>query len=122
MWKIAAAGSHVTREMYEEIFPGCRVKEWQPVQKKIRSKRMIQAIEVIKEQFKRTSKPLHPHTVYTAIEMSKTNFCKMRRDKQFIHALEDMGIEERRQGNGAWAFELSYVAYGFGPEVEHRAA
>jgi hypothetical protein len=117
VWHVAAAASGVTKDMYQEVFPGCVVKDWQPVERKIRSRRILEALEIIMVHFKRTKEALRFVEVYTVLGFSRGNFRnRIRLNKQFQRELQKLGICE--VGN---TFDLSYRAYGFEDDFEIAA-
>jgi hypothetical protein len=116
-WHVASAASGVTKDLYREDFPECVVKDWTPVEKKIRSKRILEALEIIKAHFKRTKEALRFSIVYNAMAMAKGDFrTRVRRNVQFQREMSKLGICE--VGN---TFDLSYRAYGFEDDFEIAA-
>jgi hypothetical protein len=97
------------------------VIEWQPIPKEIRSKKVLAALDMLREHFKRTYEPLAFVDIYTRMGMTKAHFrSDIRRHKGFREELRKMGLQEAEHpsGQGYWAFELTFRAYDFGFEDE----
>jgi hypothetical protein len=92
---IAAARSGIP-EALPEIFPGCRVVRWQPVQKDLRGK-VKEAVEFIVDWFEKTPDDLlRFNVVQKALGISAAGTFKndVRDHPDFIEALDNHGIAE----------------------------
>jgi hypothetical protein len=125
LWKIASSVSGIDETFLKAVYPGCIVRSWKPAPREIKSKRVLQALEILREHFKRTTDPLPFVDVYTRMGLTKKDFrANVRMHEGFREELRKMGVQEARHpsGQGYYAFELSYRACGFGFEDEFAEA
>jgi hypothetical protein len=96
---------HGIAERLEEIFPGCRIEQWTPVQRKAVGK-VAEALAYICEWLKaRPDDPLRFTEVRKAIGgMDAANFNKLRKHGDFLEGLAAAGIEVDRPGRYARGF------------------
>lgn len=111
------------KEALPDIFPGCRIEAWEPVERILTGK-IGDTFWYVSERLKEDPEAIVPFKeVMQAVGMSDSkNFRRsVRKHPDLMDALADLGIVECVRGMGAAGFVYAVRLYGFGVELTEAA-
>ncbi len=118
LYIIASAKSGIKR-ILQHVFPGSRLKPWEPSRRVLRGK-VQEAVNFVREELGRDPQALVSFKcVQIAIGMNdRSNFrSHIRKNADFVRSLEQLGIVEVNGGRGKSGFMFGATMYGFDVEA-----
>ena len=118
LYIIASAGSGIPGAL-QDVFPKHAPKEWKPVKRKL-SKKLTEAVEVLKDHFKRNPQAMIKFRFVrqSLNNMNNDNFSKrVRKNPDFQAVIAEMGVIEVGSDTSTRpvGFMLAAASYGFYP-------